>query len=189
MADAPGEAGRSRVLIRFQKEGSGAVGKGRVRGSAADRDGHPCGERGEFLLDCPQRLGHGGGENDGSRGNVLDGALDRRRWACPPRARRSANRPPVAAIPNSTSGRSCHSPEGHASSAIGPVPRPQPRAMPSRRPRRRLLAKCSWAIVSSPAAQRSPSLRRAGVTISVRTVSVVKVESVRSRMAFAACSS
>ena len=48
------------------------------------------------------------------------------------------------------------------------MPRPQPRARPSRRPRRTLEAKCSCATDASPRCQRSPSSWRYGRTTSVR---------------------
>ena len=47
--------------------------------------------------------------------------------------------------------------EAQARTATGPIPRPQPRASPSRRPRRSVEAKCSCAIEASPRSQRSPS--------------------------------
>ena len=50
-------------------------------------------------------------------------------------------------IPKANSGRSCSSPAGQASNAVGPWPFPHPRARFARRPRSRLLAKCSWATI------------------------------------------
>ena len=73
--------------------------------------------------------------------------------------------------------------------ARGPLPRSQPRASPNNRPRRRLLAKCSWAIVACPSSQRSPRSRSSGMTTSPRTVSTVNVESRRSSAACAPTSS
>ena len=61
-------------------------------------------------------------------------------------------------------------------------------ARPASRPRITLLAKCSWMIVTSPLAQRSPSSRRYGTTTPARCASV-KSDINRSSTACAAGSS
>ena len=94
-----------------------------------------------------------------------------------------------SASPNAIRPRSCCSPGRQASTAAGPIPRPQPRARPSSRPRRTPEAKCSWATDASPRAQRSPSSRRYGRTTSLSSVSTVATASSRSRIACARGSS
>src|SRR4051794_25832496 len=69
------------------------------------------------------------------------------------------------------------------------MPSPQPRARPSRRPRRMPEAKCSWAIVVSPRCQRSPSSRRYGRITSASIVSTVVAASAWSIAAWARGSS
>ena len=87
---------------------------------------------------------------------------------------------PASTSPKTISGRSWSSPGAQASTARARLPRPQPRASPSSRPRRTLLAKCSCATVASPRSHRSPSSRRYGRTTSRSTVSSVNVASRRS---------
>ena len=169
-----GQAVRGCDRIAVEENGSSALGKSGVCALASDRDGDPGRERGELLLDCPQRLGSGRAEATARGPTATTARSTVERGVSAPRntMRQPASR---SGMPNSRRGRSCCSPGGQASSAIGAVPRPQPRARPRRRPRRTLLAKCSCAMVTCPAAQLSPSECSTGMTMSTSTASVLSV--------------
>ena len=84
---------------------------------------------------------------------------------------------------------SWNSPGGQASTATGPVPTPQVReSAPSLR-RRRLLAKCSWAIPIRPSSHISPIRRRRGRTTSMIALSTDRSTNAVSRTAWARSSS
>ena len=189
MAEPPGEGGCSLFPVGRQQERSDAVGKCRARASSAYGDGYPCGERGNFVLDRLQRPRHGGCEDHDNRVRCPRRRARSSTSVYPPRARRSANRPPAGRFRTARAGGRAILPRGTRVARSARSPGPSLGPCRAGGP----VGGCSRSAHGRSSARRPPSghraLRRAGVTISVRTVSVVKVESVRSRMAFAACSS
>jgi hypothetical protein len=142
-----------RVLVQQVRSGPGGQFRGRA-GAAEGHHGLP-GEVGDGVGVGGKGLGYGAGQDDQVGCDALGGLAD----GGDRRVRTQVDDAPTAPVQGDAEG---DQPEvvllarQAGQDGGGTVALAQPRASPSRRPRSRLEATCSWATETSPRAQRSP---------------------------------